>query len=362
MPRARKGERILGPYWSEQHHGWLICLIGADRKRTSRVLPTEQEARKVRAKLEAELAIKNARSIEEVIDDYEAYMRDEKRLKMGTVTETVRRLRRFFLDRDLPLNKLTPRLGETYYAAARRARTRKGALVSVDTHRGMLIHAKTFLTWCVDQKLIAANPLVAVKGVGKKRKGKPQLRIDEARKWLEVAQREADKCQRGSDGAVAAMMALLLGLRATEVTRRLVRDVDDDCTLLWIPDSKTEAGRRNHEIPDMLRPHVQRLTANALPTAYLFARKDGTPHLRSWIRSSVRRICRMAGVPFVSAHSMRGLNSTILLSLRFRTAEEVAAALGQASPDVTMEHYADRDAVAKARQREALKVLVGGKR
>jgi hypothetical protein len=32
-------------------------------------------------------------------------------------------------------------------------------------------------------------------------------------------------------------------MRATEIVSRVVRDLDDEGRLLWIPDSKTEAGQ-----------------------------------------------------------------------------------------------------------------------
>ena len=54
-----------------------------------------------------------------------------------------------------------------------------------DSHRTMLAAAKTFFRWCVmEKKWLARNPLDVVKGIGKVRHGKEQLRIDEARKWM----------------------------------------------------------------------------------------------------------------------------------------------------------------------------------
>ena len=41
----------------------------------------------------------------------------------------------------------------------------------------------------------------------------------------------------GDEGAVAAMMALVMGMRASEIVSRVVRDLDDDGRLLWIFDS-----------------------------------------------------------------------------------------------------------------------------
>jgi integrase len=43
-------------------------------------------------------------------------------------------------------------------------------------------------------------------------------------------------------------MALLMGLRANEVTNRKCRDVDDDGRVLWIDRAKTRKGARTLEI------------------------------------------------------------------------------------------------------------------
>jgi integrase len=77
----------------------------------------------------------------------------------------------------------------------------------------------------------------------------PQLRISEARAWMRVATKLAD---RGESGGVAAMMALLMGMRCSEIVRSVARDVDDRGQLLWIPLSKTEAGKRVLEIPPLV--------------------------------------------------------------------------------------------------------------
>jgi integrase len=59
-------------------------------------------------------------------------------------------------------------------------------------------------------------------------------------------------------------------MRASEIVSRVVRDLDDDGRLLWIPTSKTEAGRRNLRVPDTLRPYLQRLAADRKPLDLLF--------------------------------------------------------------------------------------------
>jgi integrase len=158
----------------------------------------------------------------------------------------------------------------------------------------------------------------------------------------------------GEAGAVAAMMALLLGMRASEIISRVVRDLDDEGRLLWIPDAKTEAGKRTLRVPELLRPYLEQLAAGKAPEALLFGK-----HWRDWPREWVRQICRAAGVPEVGAHSMRGLHSTLALDAGV-TGQAVAASLGHESTATTMQSYASPDAVSTARQRRALTVLDGG--
>jgi integrase len=177
------------------------------------------------------------------------------------------------------------------------------------------------------------------------------LRIDESRKWLTVA---VELAEGGDLGAVAAMMTLLLGMRAGEIVSRVVRDVDDDGKLLWIPSSKTEAGRRTLEIPALLQPFLKRLTEGRKPDEKLFGQR-----WRDRPRKEVARICGLAGVPKVCAHSMRGLHSTLAVQSGI-TGHVVAAALGHESFATTKQSYAKPEAVSSAQQRTVLKVLAGG--
>ena len=79
--------------------------------------------------------------------------------------------------------------------------------------------------------------------------------------------------EQGDAGALGAMVTLLLGLRAGEVVSRIVRDLDNGGRLLWIPSSKTEAGRRTLEVPEVLQPHLQAL-AEGLPKNLHAARNE----------------------------------------------------------------------------------------
>jgi integrase len=107
-------------------------------------------------------------------------------------------------------------------------------------------------------------------------------------------------------------------------------------------------------VPDVLRRYLQRLAEGFAPDARLFP-----GHWRDWPREWVQRICEAAGVPKVSAHSMRGLHSTLAMEAGI-TGAVVAASLGHEDESTTKRSYAKADAVAGAQQRRALTVLSGG--
>jgi integrase len=93
-----------------------------------------------------------------------------------------------------------------------------------------------------------------------------------------------------------------------------------------------------------------------MPEAPLFG-----PRWRDWVRKWVRKICEAAKVPNVSAHSMRGLHSTLAMEAGV-TGHVVAASLGHENVSTTMQSYATSDAVTGAQQRRLLTVLSGGAR
>lgn len=123
-----------------------------------------------------------------------------------------------------------------------------------------------------------------------------------------AARAASSRCRRwltprhapGHDGAVAAMMTLLMGMRCIEVVSRIVRDIDDDGTLPWISDSKTEKGKRTLRIPEPLRPYLRDLAEGRPAGELLFGLHD-----RGWPRHWAQRICEEAGVPRVTAHGQR---------------------------------------------------------
>jgi len=291
-------------------------------------------------------------TIEDALKVYEKHLR-EKGNKDSSIGQTLIKLRRFFSDVEIEVAAVSPRLGQRYYDELRRSKRKDGELVSVDYHRNTLAEAKTFLKWCVKKNWAPANALEKVEGVGRRKHGKPQLRIDEARLWIAKAIEHAD---RGEAGAVAALMTLLMGMRATEIISRVVRDLDDGGRLLWIPDAKTAKGRRAVQVPELLRPYLRELCRDKTPAAKVFGE-----HWRNWPRQWVQRICKQAEVPVVSAHSMRGLHSTLAVESGV-SSHAVADALGHESFATTAQSYAKPEAITKAKQQRVMRVLEGGRR
>jgi len=136
----------------------------------------------------------------------------------------------------------------------------------------------------------------------------------------------------GDERGLAAAMALLMGLRASEITHRVVRDVDDGARVLWIEGAKTCAGDRRLEVPEVLRPQLAALVARRAPDAPLFGDHD-----RHWVGYHVRRLCKLARGPVVWPHGLRGPQSSI--AARAVPVEHVTAVLGQTGPAVTRRHY-----------------------
>ncbi len=120
-----------------------------------------------------------------------------------------------------------------------------------------------------------------------------------------------------------------------------------------IPETKTEAGKRTLPVPEFLQPYLRDIIKGKKPTDLLFGR-----HWRDWPREWVQRICRVAKVPQVTAHGMRGLHGTLAVE-RGATTHVVAQALGHESETTSRESYISREAITSADQRRVLGVLAG---
>lgn len=330
--------RIYGPY--KHRHRWRIVVYDEKGRRSARVCETYDEATELVRQLDAELPAGPFLRLGTALERYAVFMA-YKGNKPESIATTTFRLRAFFAD------VLWEPLRAMERHACQRLYDEQVATTAVDTHRNVLGEVKTFFNWCVRHRYLLLNPAERIRPVGKRQHGKPQLRVDEARAWMRAAKELADA---GKPGAIAAMMALLMGMRCSEIVRCVARDVDDGGRLLWIPVSKTRSGKRVLEIPPGLRRRLVSLAKGRPPLSRLF------PYKRAWVYRWVRRICARAGTPTVCAHAMRGLHSTLAIDAGM-TPNVVAFALGHKSPRATLQSYADPNAVARAKQRRVVAVL-----
>jgi integrase len=296
------------------------------------------------------------------LQEYQQHLAD-KGTKPVSYLETIRRLRLFFPSSDLAASLTTERC-ERYYDAFRTRKViigkdeqRREQPISVDYQRNTLAEARSFLKWCVTRRYLRHNPLDGVEGVGRRKQGKLQLTADEAKRFFDCAM---EKVVAENEGALAATMALLMGLRASEITNRIIRDLDQGGAILRITNAKTRKGNRLVAVPDVLQPFLLQLVDGRSPFEPLFA-LDGQPHLPSWIRFHVRRLCLAAKVPVVCAHGLRGTHAS-LAEAAGTSSQVVAATLGHESVKTTHGHYTRPDAVANAQQGRVLAVIQGGRK
>jgi integrase len=219
---------------------------------------------------------------------------------------------------------------------------RSGKVPSVNTQVSVLGEARTFTKWLASKEWAKAGLLDGVEVLGRRKRGKAQfVGLDEARRFGAKA---LELAKAGDVGATAALTALVLGVRASEITDRTVRELDDGGRYLVITSAKTEAGIRRLRVPEMLQPLLVGLAAGKKPTDRIFG--DGVG--RHWVLRSVRRVCREAGVSVISAHGLRGSHATLAVDAGM-SGPLVAKALGHEDFRITAAHYASADSVEGAR-------------
>jgi hypothetical protein len=72
-------------------------------------------------------------------------------------------------------------------------------------------------------------------------------------------------------------MAILMGMRASKITNRVVRD--DGGRVLWISRAKTPKGNRHLKVPTVLQPWLVKMCARQFPAERLL----GEGRDRTWV-------------------------------------------------------------------------------
>ena len=244
-----------------------------------------------------------------------------------------------------------------YQQATERISPKTGEVLSAATHRLDLRLAQGFYCWATSRGYVGASPFRDVNPIGKVNAGKPQLRIEEARRFTSTALGYYE--ETGHPLAIGALLALTMGLRTSEVLDRVVRDLDDGARYLWIDAGKTANARRHLEVPELLQPYLLQLAHGKDPEELLFGRaRKGQFRGRQRMWELVHRLCRRARVPAVCTHSLRGLWATLAVQSG-AASHAVAASLGHHSFEMTQRHYAQGSAVANAATARVLGMLGG---
>lgn len=330
---------VLGPYPNRSGYRLVIKENGV---REARCFSTLEEAQQVRDELLREVSRRQGLTVGALLELFRRHLVEVRGAKPETGEHVVWCIKSM-IPADVNMASLTTDKVRSYYLAlTQRIGVKSGKPISASTHQVALCYAKNFGKWAVEAKHLLANPFAGVSPVGKRSAGKLQLTISEALKLDTVA---LDGAQRGDPRCLGILLMIHLGLRRGEVGARMVRDVDQEGGVLWIPHGKTRNARRRLKVPEFLRPLLRAQTEGKEQDALLFTTLSGKPVHHNYFWNYLKQLCVKAGVPVVCPHSLRGLHATLALE-EGATSESVARALGHGSFSMTKKHYATADSVS----------------
>lgn len=348
-------DRIHGPY--KHRNRYRVIEVGSSGEKQMVSFETEAEALKY---IEAARKVAVGHTVGEAVRDYLTHLRETPARRGGTRRDSTVDLNRGRLENFLQLPDADRPLGAFTVGYARELFKARAAEVKPDTLITELAVMRRWWAFCREEYAAGRDPFDGLQVVGELSTGKPQLREDEARRFLGSALAE------GSQGGLAAALALLTGMRATEVTGLVVRDLDSGGRVLWVADNavrklKTRKMRRL-QVPELLVPRLAALVVGADgkpkgPDDRLFtdeACKEGVH--RYWLYNHVERLCGKAGVPRVSPHGLRGTFAT--LAREVMSTEKVAATIGNL-PKVSATNYIEAGAAMSADARTLAQTLGG---
>lgn len=341
-----ENSRVVGPTWIESRRRWRLIVITptASRPEDRRTVShhrTEVEANEVKENVEQRLF--NV-TLQKAIDGYEKHLIDKETIGYS---ETIRRLRAFFPDLSMMIGRVTPERGKKWYDVFRERKRPDGEPISVSYHRATLINARSMFTWCIEQGWISDNPLEKVKGIGKRKRGKRLPSANEFRLWFRYTWA---RVKDGDRTALGCMMALSMSLRSSDLTRRVVRDVDFDGTQLIVENGKSEKSNEPRVIPKKLQPFVLKMIEGRDLSEPLFPRacKGKRLHMsRRWLEQGMERFCEAAGVRYFCPHALKSVSGGILAK-RGAAANVIMDHLSHEESETTFRHYVDRSVVDQA--------------
>lgn len=326
MPRPKAPPRVTGPYSERDGTRFRLRILGHGTVRNL-YFASQEEAIQQKAELQAHVATATEHTVSELIETFFAQRERDGQSRPETISNERERLRYFLaplLDRNI--QSITAKQAEELYRTVMETPSAKtGKPLQAASHRFYLGIAKRFFAWAEDQGAIPQSPFQHVRPQGQPRSGKSLLQVEEANRFVSAALKMHDE---GNDVlALGSVVALLLGLRASEVLRRRVSDVRDDGNLLSLGEGKHSNARMTVRVPSLLAERLMKLAAEKRPDDLLFGTDSrGQPRHHRVLWNAVGRICERAQVPRVCTHSLRSLWSTLRVDADAAT-EVVAARL-----------------------------------
>lgn len=342
--------RVWGPY--QEGPSSFRLKVAENGVQRSIKFRTQEEAERVKDELHRKYTATNRKTVAEALPEW--VEETTPNVKPRTIANYTKMLAR--LPQSLAMAQLAEEeANKLYHQQIERVSLHTGRKVSTATQHLFLWVVRHFWIWAINKGYAKVNPWMKVRRVGKANVGKPQLRIDEARKLEAVAMQRADA---GDVPALGVLLMLYLGLRQGEVAARVARDIDDDGRVLWVPSGKTKNARRRLKIPDQIRPLVLARIEGTQSGKLIFYPNDHKRFHHEYYKTQLARLCKLAGVPVVCPHSLRGMHATLALE-GGATGDAVAKALGHGSFEMTKAHYASPSSVANSEAGRVAAALAG---
>ncbi len=234
---------------------WRVRVVDTEtRKKKSYLFATESEARGAMPGIQRAYRRPIGVKMSKALEEYGEHLatrgnRPGRPNRPRTIETTLGRLGKVFHS-EILTGELTPAMVRALWDAFKAGK-------AVDTLLNTLAQAKTFFRWMKARGWLKhPEALDGIEVLGRRKRGKPQLTEDESKRFLECA---LGLGRAGDVGAVAAVTALVLGMRGSEIAERIVRDLDAGGTKLRITSAKTAAGVRTMKVPPVLQPLLKAL-------------------------------------------------------------------------------------------------------
>jgi integrase len=240
-------------------------------------------------------------------------------LATGAHSQTEAAIAQFIehLGSDLPLSMVTSKHARDYRDWLLSV-GKKGKPLATSTVRVRLTQLGTWMSWCIDEELLAgANAFDRVK-----RRIKTTTTGQQTRNiWSSEAVTHVVQSLKDEGHTVAADAVLIMahtGLRVEELARLTSNDVErvGEYTVLNVRKAKTLSGIRHLPVPKAIAPLIRRLAGSE---GYLLKYASTSIRRGMWISDKVSIRTKKLGYAGLVCHSLRNTLVSRMMSLQIET-------------------------------------------